>query len=108
MLRGRVALITGAGRGVGAATARAFGREGARLVLNDLDAAVAEQSAAAIKAAGGDAVALPGSVMDDALHDQLIKAALDAYGGPPDVHTTQGLQSIKPQPLCVTPFESPR
>ena len=82
MLRGRTAIITGAGRGVGASAARLFGREGARLVLNDLDEAEAEASAAAVREAGGEAVAVGGSVSDPAVPDALVAAALDKYGAP--------------------------
>ena len=51
MLRHRAIILTGAGRGIGAAASRLFGREGAKLVLNDLDAAEAEAIAAELKAA---------------------------------------------------------
>eukprot|EP00900_Chrysochromulina_parva_P025372 jgi/Chrpa1/7469/Chrysochromulina_OHIO_Genome00001374-RA len=82
MLAGRIAIITGAGRGIGAAAALAFGREGARVVINDLDADEAHASAAAVRAAGGEAIAFPGSVTDANLPDALMRATLDAYGTP--------------------------
>ena len=81
MLRHRAIILTGAGRGIGAAASRLFGREGAKLVLNDLDAAEAEVIAAEVRAAGGEAVAVGGSVTDSALPDKLVNAALEAYGG---------------------------
>jgi 3-oxoacyl-[acyl-carrier protein] reductase len=77
----RTVIITGAGRGIGAAAARLFGREGARVVVNDLDAAEAEASATAVRSAGGEAVAVAGSVVDPAMPDKLIRAAVDEYGG---------------------------
>ena len=82
MLQGRVAIITGAGRGIGAAAARVFGREGAKVVINDLDVAEAEASAEAVRAAGGEAIGVGGSVTDRAMPDRLVQAALDAYGTP--------------------------
>ena len=81
MLRGRTAIITGAGRGVGQAAARLFGREGARLVVNDLDAGEAEATAKLVRDEGGEAVVVGGSVVDLALPDKLIGAALESYGG---------------------------
>lgn len=81
MLQGRVTILTGAGRGIGLAAARLFGREGARLVINDLDGAEAEAAAAAVRDAGGDAIAFAGSVTDPALPDALVGAAMDKYGG---------------------------
>ena len=79
-LEGQVAIVTGAGRGAGLATAKLLASEGARIVLNDLDAAVADEAAAAITEAGGIAISLPGNVTDLDFPDVLIKAALDAFG----------------------------
>jgi len=81
MLAGRCAIVTGAGRGVGAATALLLGREGAKVVVNDLDAEVAEATVSAVHDAGGDAIALGGSVSDHDFPDRLVDAAM-AYGGP--------------------------
>ncbi|MBO6566428.1 MAG: SDR family oxidoreductase [Pseudomonadales bacterium] len=80
-LSDRVAIVTGSGRGVGEATARLLAADGARVVVNDLDADVAEQSAVAIRDAGGQAIAIPGSVTDTEFPEQLIDGALSAYGG---------------------------
>src|SRR5712675_463928 len=81
LIDGKVAILTGAGRGIGAATAKMFGAEGALVVVSDLDPAPAEETAAAIRNAGGKAVVVAGDVTDPAFPAQLIKATLDAYGG---------------------------
>ena len=52
MLAGRSAIVTGAGRGIGAAVARLLGQHGASVLVNDLDEAAAHASAAAVTAAG--------------------------------------------------------
>lgn len=80
-LAGRVAVITGAGRGIGAATASRFAAEGARLALNDIDADAVEQVRAAVEAAGGTAVAVPGDVADAEVAARLHAAAVAELGG---------------------------
>ena len=81
MLDGKVAIITGSGRGIGSATAKLFAANGARVIVSDLDPVPAEESAAAIRNAGGQAVVIPGDVTDAAFPVQLIKGTLDAFGG---------------------------
>ena len=63
-LTGKVALITGSGRGIGRAIALKLAREGAQVVVNDLDAAPGDAVVAEIKAAGGEAIAVNGSVTE--------------------------------------------
>src|SRR5258706_13681404 len=89
-LDGRVAIITGAGRGLGREHALLFAAEGAKVVVNDLggapdgggsDRTAAESVADEIKAMGGEAVANGDSVADWNGGEALINAALDAFGG---------------------------
>jgi 3-oxoacyl-[acyl-carrier protein] reductase len=80
MLAGKVAILTGAGRGIGAATARLFAQEGARLVLNDLDAAPLDQVVRAIASEGGEARTVVGDISDPATPSALIAAAIDRWG----------------------------
>ena len=79
-LDGRVALITGAARGIGAATAQRLAADGARVALADLDAAGAEQSAAQIVQAGGDAFAIACDVADSASVQSAVDAVVERFG----------------------------
>lgn len=82
MLSSKVAVLTGAGRGIGAATARLFGREGAHVVVNDLDADVAESVAEDIRAAGGSAMSYGGSVTEDGFAERLLGDTTAKFGSP--------------------------
>ena len=79
-LDGRVAIVTGAANGLGRAEAVALAQAGARLVLNDLPGDAIEAVAAEIAAAGAQAVVAAGDVGEWATGEQLLAAALDAYG----------------------------
>ena len=80
-LEGKVAIVSGSGRGIGRAIAMKLASEGAKVVVNDLDAAPAEQTVADIKKAGGTAVACVGSVTADGFADRFVKTAIDSFGG---------------------------
>ena len=80
-LEGKVALVTGAGRGIGRAIALKLASEGARVVVNDLDAAPAEQVMREITATGGQALACPGSVTAPDFAERFIGAAMNEYQG---------------------------
>lgn len=79
-LSGRVALVTGAGRGIGAATARRLAEDGARLTLADLDVEGCERVAEEIKALGSEAVAVRCDVSSEADAQQAVDAAVKAFG----------------------------
>ncbi len=89
MLEGRVVAVTGAGRGIGRAIAQLAASRGARVVVNDLGAALdgegvdagpAEETAAEIRAAGGEAIANGESVADPGGGERIVEQALDAFG----------------------------
>jgi NAD(P)-dependent dehydrogenase (short-subunit alcohol dehydrogenase family) len=89
MLDGRVAIVTGAGRGIGRAHALRLAAYGARVVVNDAgvatdgastDEAPADDVVAEVRAAGGQAVAQRGSVTDTTTGDALVQLALDTWG----------------------------
>jgi 3-oxoacyl-[acyl-carrier protein] reductase len=79
-LAGKVAIVTGAGRGIGRAEALALAREGARVVVNNRTEALAHEVAAEIREAGGQAVANAESVATMAGGGRLIAAAVDNFG----------------------------
>ncbi len=79
-LKDRVVIITGASSGIGAATARAFGREGMRLALFARRADRLEQVAVDARAAGGQAIVVPGDVRERASIANLIERTMAAYG----------------------------
>ena len=80
MFDDQTVIITGAGRGIGASAALTFASYGANVVVNDLDANLAEETARATTQSGGRAVALAGSVTDPDFPAQLMHAAAETFG----------------------------
>jgi 3-oxoacyl-[acyl-carrier protein] reductase len=78
-LHGRVAFVTGAGRGIGAATALAFARAGARIALVDRDGAGVERTADAIGAAGGEAMGFTADVADGAAIGAAVQHTVETW-----------------------------
>jgi NAD(P)-dependent dehydrogenase (short-subunit alcohol dehydrogenase family) len=89
VLAGKIAVVTGAGRGIGREMALDFAREGARVVVNDLGGApdgtgaarIADEVVAEIRALGAEAVSNFDSVATVEGGQRILKAALDAFGG---------------------------
>jgi 3-oxoacyl-[acyl-carrier protein] reductase len=80
-IEGRVALVTGAGRGIGAVTAKFLAEEGCRLVVADVNAESAAESADRLKADGHEALGLGCDVTDEAQVARMFAAATQAFGG---------------------------
>ena len=99
-LAGRAAVVTGAGSGIGRATALRFAAEGAAVVVNDVDPAAAKRVAGEIEAAGGRARPAPGDVTRPETGDALADAALDAFGRLDVFHNNAG--GAMPTPMDAT------
>lgn len=80
-LENKVAIVTGSGRGIGRGIALKLASEGARLVISDIDAEPAAQTASEIRNMGAEAVAHVGDVTNPAFGTEIVAATLDAYGG---------------------------
>jgi len=77
LLDGKAAIVTGSARGIGRATAEMFVREGAKVLINDLDADVAEQASSEID---GETAVFAGDLTKPEAADQLVAAGVDAFG----------------------------
>jgi NAD(P)-dependent dehydrogenase (short-subunit alcohol dehydrogenase family) len=107
-MHGRVALVAGASKGIGAATAAAFADAGAAVVLAARDAAALETVAQQIKARGGQATAIPADVSDAGSMRDLVASTLDAYGRL-DAAFNNATDGPRPAPLAdIDPAEFDR
>src|SRR3954451_22518626 len=76
-LDGKAAIVTGSARGIGRATAELLAEQGARVLINDLDADVAEQAASEIS---GETAVFSGDLTKEGVPDELIQRAVDEFG----------------------------
>lgn len=79
-LDGKVAIVTGSGRGLGLAYAQELARQGAAVVVNDVDAAAAADAVASIESQGGHAVAVTAPVGSSEAAAELVRVAVEAFG----------------------------
>ena len=104
-LQGKVAVVTGAGTGIGRATARLFAREGAKVVVAELDAQAGEQTAHLIVQAGGDAIAVRTDVTEPDSMQAVIDAAVQQYGGLHVLHNNAGGSTLRDSDVTDAPLE---
>ena len=95
-LENRIALITGAGRGIGRAIAEHYGREGARVAVADLTLESAREAVDAIEQAGGTAMALAMDVTNEQAVDDGVAAIVERWGGLDIALANAGIQHIDP------------
>ena len=89
----KVAVVTGAATGIGAATALAFAAEGAQVTLADVNQAALDERLAEIKAAGGEAIAVNVDVSNPYDVQRIVAAAVDAFGGIDYLVASAGIQT---------------
>jgi len=80
-LEGKIALVTGAGRGIGRGIALTFAKEGADVAVNDVDAATAESTAQEVGALGRRAMAVPADVADEDQVNRMVERIIKEWGG---------------------------
>jgi NAD(P)-dependent dehydrogenase (short-subunit alcohol dehydrogenase family) len=93
-LKGKVALITGGGSGIGKSTALLFAQEGAAVAVNDVSAQSGEETAREIRQAGGEAVFLQADVTDDGQVAAMVEQALKAFGAIDVLFNNAGISGV--------------
>lgn len=104
--RSRIALVTGAGSGIGRAIAEKLAQNGERVVVNDVNPETANEVVAGIKEWGGEAAAAPGDVSDAESVQRIVAATHEAYGSPEILVNNAGfLQQKRFVDLTVEDFD---
>jgi NAD(P)-dependent dehydrogenase (short-subunit alcohol dehydrogenase family) len=104
--RSRVALVTGAGSGIGRAIAEKLAKDGEQVAVNDLNSETADEVVIRIKESGGRAAAAPGDVSDAEAVEQIMTAVRETYGSPEILVNNAGfLQQKRFVDLTVEDFD---
>ncbi len=90
-IAGKVALVTGAGQGIGRASALAFAREGARVVVADLNEGTAKETVALVEQVGAEAAAVAVDVSDEPQAEAMVAFAVERFGRLDLVHNNAGI-----------------
>ncbi len=98
ILQGKVAIITGAGMGLGQASALAFAREGAKVVAADIDSENGQKTVDMVKKTGGEAIFVKTDVSKEKDVEALVKKTVDTYGGLDCAHNNVGVEEL-PEPF---------
>lgn len=80
-LQGKVAIVTGGGGGIGRATSCLFAKEGAKVVVSDVNEESASLTVELIKEAGGEAISVPANMVNPEEVEQIVNKTIEAYGG---------------------------
>lgn len=104
-LAGKVALITGAGTGIGRCSAELFAREGARVVVAEYDQASGREAAEAITANGGEALFVQTDVTDEASVKAAVDAAVARFGALHILYNNAGGSTTQDGPVTDAPIE---
>ncbi|MBL6453893.1 SDR family oxidoreductase [Belnapia sp. T6] len=103
-LNGKVVFITGAGTGIGRATAELFAREGARVVIAEIDRTTGEETAQRILAAGGEAIAIPTDVREEAQVEAAIRRTVQHWGRLDVLHNNAGGSTLEDATVVEAPI----
>ena len=103
---GKVAIVTGAAAGIGAATASAFAREGAKVVIADIDAAGADAHARRIAREGGEAISAAVDIADEAAIRAMIATTVETFGGIDFLHNNASAMDVTPRDGALLNLES--